>query len=132
MKKLPNICHNYRTEGFQIPIKPFLFENLDLFGNPVVTLQLKQLKKIIPKVLKIGIFLSPAVTLVPTKAFRLHSKRKREISIFYVQKIKSWRGDIKPYLRKHIGSNSILDMQLLTKFPLSIIDVTSVILRIDE
>ena len=37
MKGLPNTCHNYRTEGFQIPIKPFLFENLDLFGNPVVT-----------------------------------------------------------------------------------------------
>ena len=34
MKGLPNTCHNYRTEGFQIPIKPFLFENLDLFGNP--------------------------------------------------------------------------------------------------
>ena len=38
MKGLPNTCHNYRTERFQIPIKPFLFENLDLFGNPVVTL----------------------------------------------------------------------------------------------
>ena len=25
-------------EGFQIPIKPFLFENRDLFGNPVITL----------------------------------------------------------------------------------------------
>ena len=38
MKGLPNTCHNYRTEGFQIPVKPFLFENLELFGNPVVTL----------------------------------------------------------------------------------------------
>jgi len=38
MKGLPNTCHTYRTEGFQIPIKPFLFENLDLIGNPVVTL----------------------------------------------------------------------------------------------
>ena len=38
MKGLPNTCHNYRTEGFQIPIKPCLFENHDLFGNPVVTL----------------------------------------------------------------------------------------------
>ena len=38
MKGLLNTCHNYRTEGFQIPIKPFLFENLDLVGNPVVTL----------------------------------------------------------------------------------------------
>ena len=32
------IIHNYQTEGFQKPIKPLLFENLDLFGNPVVTL----------------------------------------------------------------------------------------------
>ena len=38
MKGLPNTCHNYRTEGFQIPIKSFLCENLDLFGNPVGTL----------------------------------------------------------------------------------------------
>ena len=39
MKGLLNTCHNYRTEGYQIPIKPFLFENLDLFGNPIVTLR---------------------------------------------------------------------------------------------
>ena len=33
-----NTCHNFRTEGFQIPIKPSQFENLDLLGNPVVAL----------------------------------------------------------------------------------------------
>ena len=37
MKGLPNTCHNYRMERFQIPIKPLLFENLDLFG-PVCSL----------------------------------------------------------------------------------------------
>ena len=41
MKGLPNTCHNYQTEGFQIPIKPFPFKNLDLFGNPVVTLRFR-------------------------------------------------------------------------------------------
>ena len=38
LKELPNTCHNFRTEGFQKPIKPFLFENRDLFGNPVTAL----------------------------------------------------------------------------------------------
>ena len=38
MKGLPNIWHNFRTERFQIPIKPFLFENGDPFGNIVITL----------------------------------------------------------------------------------------------
>ena len=37
MEGLPKICHNFRTEAFQIPIKPFLFENQNLFGNPVIT-----------------------------------------------------------------------------------------------
>ena len=32
MKGLPNTCHKFRTEVFQIPIKPFLF------GNPIITL----------------------------------------------------------------------------------------------
>ena len=45
MKGLPNTCHNFRTEGFHIPIKPFLIENLDLFGNPVVTLVVLFLSK---------------------------------------------------------------------------------------
>ena len=32
MKALPNTCHNFRTEGFQIPIKLFLI------GNSAITL----------------------------------------------------------------------------------------------
>ena len=38
LRVLPDTCHNFRTEAFQIPVKPFLFENRDLFGNAVIAL----------------------------------------------------------------------------------------------